>query len=171
MRKKLPSVEYLLECFSYSPRNGLLRWKRRPPHHFLSGHFQRSWNKRYAGSRTGERVNSTGYFTVRINDSLYLVHRVIWKLKTGQEPPEVVDHCDRDAKNNRWTNLRAASKGQNNINRSGTQGLFFDRDRNKWMAHIKKNGKRHFLGRHETFEFALSARRAAEKQHFGEFAP
>ena len=55
-------------------------------------------------------------------------------------------------------------------NTSGHKGVTFDKSRNKWMAHIKLNGKHKTLGRFVKFEDAVKARKEAEEKYFGEYS-
>jgi hypothetical protein len=52
-----------------------------------------------------------------------------------------------------------------NDNRSGARGVFYRKDRDKWIAYINvsKDAKRKYLGSFESYEAALSAREEAEK--------
>lgn len=58
-----------------------------------------------------------------------------------------VDHKDRNPLNNVRSNLRIATKSQNNINRSqktgvsGQRGVYWDKRRNWWVAKIVVEGK------------------------------
>lgn len=90
---------------------------------------------------------------------------------TGDEPPPIVDHADRDILNNCWDNLRAATKSQNNINRNGLAGVHFDKSRGNWQAYTKVNGRKVHLGRHATEEEARRAREQGVRRIYNEFAP
>jgi hypothetical protein len=169
--KKLPSHKHLKECFRYDSKTGKLYWNRRPTRHFVSDSVCNWWNARYAEQEAFTAISTHGYFYGNFEGQHYLAHRIIWKLVSGSEPPPIVDHKDRDRKNNRWFNLREASKGQNNVNSSLSAGVSFDKARNKWAARTKKNGKMVHLGRFETWQEARQARIAGVKKLFGEFAP
>ena len=54
-------------------------------------------------------------------------------------------------------------------NKSGVVGVNWDKSRGKWMAGIRFQGKKYNLGRFEHFEDAVEARKAAEKEIFGNF--
>lgn len=91
-------------------------------------------------------------------------------------PLEEVDHIDRDGLNNLRSNLRAATRSQNQINTSiqsnntsGHVGVYFMKDRQSWRIQIGKNGKRIYL-EFETIEEAISARQEMVKLHYGKFA-
>jgi HNH endonuclease/AP2 domain len=169
--KHLPPVEYLRACLRYEPDTGKLFWRERPTSHFETEGMWNTWNKRFAGTEAFHAPQSTGHFNGTLDWVHYSAHRVIWKLVTGEEPPRIVDHEDRDPQNNRWVNLRAATKGQNNINSTKRAGVYFDKARNQWAAEIGTRPKKVFLGRFATREAAVAARSAGVKRLFGEFAP
>lgn len=88
-----------------------------------------------------------------------------------------VDHIDGDGLNNRRSNLRVATKGENNINRgmqknnsTGFKGVFWHRQRAKWMAQIGHHKRCVHLGLFDTPEEASLAYREASQKLHGEFA-
>lgn len=85
-----------------------------------------------------------------------------------------VDHEDRNGLNNRRSNLRHATRRQQQINQRFTgrkyRGVSYDSASSRWMAQIRVNGRQTFLGRHDTAEAAAHAYDAAAKQYHGEFA-
>lgn len=170
-RVTLPAFTYLQECFTYFPETGRLFWKARPEAHFPTPRASRSWNARYAHKPAFTTANAYGHLTGSLAAGKYVAHRIIWKLVTGEEPPLLIDHKDRNPKNNRWNNFRAATKGQNNINSSIPHGVHFDKSRGRWAAYTKFNGKKVHLGRHDTEMAARQARIAGVRKLFGEFAP
>lgn len=88
-----------------------------------------------------------------------------------------IDHINNNRGDNNLKNLRWCTYGENQYNRtigknnkSGTKGVSFDKSTNKWIAHIKLNGKKKHLGYHIDKEDAIKARQEASKKYFGEFA-
>lgn len=81
------------------------------------------------------------------------------------EWPNVIDHINGKRDDNRWENLRNGDKTVNAHNRrtpsanstSGYLGVSFERDRNKWKAHISVGRKKINLGRFATREQAAQA--------------
>lgn len=134
--KELPEQKRLIELFSYNQETGELRWKC-PPEQAkrikvgqLAGHLEKN-GYRYVALRT------RGKYTK------YLAHRIIWKIVTGNEPENQVDHIDRNRDNNCWDNLRQASNGQNKANgkiyknnKSGVKGINWDKSRESWAVTV-----------------------------------
>jgi hypothetical protein len=113
---RLPSVEYLRECFDYDPEAGELRWKTRPREHFTTTNVWATMNTKVGGKVAGN-IARTGYRVVTIGLREYSVHRVVWKLMTNEEPPPELDHVNGVRTDNRWCNLRAANRYEQGYNR------------------------------------------------------
>lgn len=101
-------------------------------------------------------------------------HRIVMKAKPGQ----FVDHINKDRADNRKCNLRYCKQVENARNRSiystntsGVTGVYFDKQRNKWVASISYNKKRILIGRFTSKEDAVRARFEKETELFKEFAP
>lgn len=163
----LPDQPYLLSRFSYDPETGLLRWKPIPK----TDRFTRTWNTRYAGRVVGS-PNEKGQLQVNLDKKILKAHRIIWKMVTGDDIP-LVEHRDTDPGNNRWINLRPATKSQNMGNHDGWKKRELPRgvslSRGLYRAQIFIEGKPKFLGRFKTIEDASAAYRAAAKEVYGEY--
>jgi len=94
-----------------------------------------------------------------------MLHYLILGRKKGM----LTDHINCNKLDNRKKNLRFVTCQQNNMNKK-SKGYTFDKNRNKWQAHIKINYKYIWLGRFEKKEDAKKERRKAEKKYFGEYA-
>lgn len=88
----------------------------------------------------------------------------------------LVDHINGDTLDNRRCNLRVCTKGQNQMNMrrnsrntSGYRGVHWHALRGKWVAMIKVNGERHYLGLFESVEAAATAYAEASRKYHGEF--
>ena len=88
----------------------------------------------------------------------------------------IVDHIDRDKRNNNLDNLRWATHSENSMNRSTPKnntssyvGVSYVKTSKKWRAVLIKNGKNISLGTYSNFEDAVKARKEGEKEYFGEF--
>lgn len=169
-RNKLPAQKYLRECFRYSRRTGKLHWRKRPKSHFKSSGFWLYFNERYAGKEALAYQTASGHLQGAVNGKNYMTHRVIWKLVTGFDPKEV-DHKDRSGVNNRWKNLREATRQQNNANSVVRKGYHFHKKAQKWAAGLCVAGKGIHLGLFTTAGEAKAARQKAMRERYGEFAP
>ena len=101
-------------------------------------------------------------------------HRIVMHAK----PKQFVDHINRNRADNRKQNLRCCKYAENDRNRgiyssnkSGVAGVYYDKQRRKWVANISYYRKRVFLGRFELKEDAVAARLAKEKELFKEYSP
>jgi hypothetical protein len=162
--KEMPSQEYLKECFEYNEFTGILTWKQRPREHYSSDTNFIGSNKRFLNKIAGTPKGKMGYLSVKVHDNSYAVHRIIWKLVTGNEPSYEIDHINNIRDDNRWCNLREASSSENGRNRlmrsdntSGVKGVCWDKESGKWLAQIWYNNKNMKVGRHETIEAAEEA--------------
>jgi hypothetical protein len=104
--------------------------------------------------------------------TMYL-HREIMQAPKGL----LVDHKNNDGLDNRRANLRLATHSQNGCNRprkkngsSRFKGVIFLKDRKRWSARLKKNGKHIFLGNFKNEIDAARVYDEAAKQYHGEFA-
>lgn len=112
------------------------------------------------------------------NDAVGLMHREVARRAGLDILGLEVDHINGDGLDNRRKNLRAATKSQNRANQtrkvagktSKYKGVSWSRDRRKWRADIKVDGKRKNLGRFDTQEEARDAYNKAAQEAFGEFA-
>ena len=108
-----------------------------------------------------------------VDGKRYLAHRLAWLYMTGEWPSKELDHEDRNRSNNRWLNIRVATKKQNGENRklhknsqTGVRGVSWDAKLQKFRARIFHNGKPRFLGLHGTIIDAVAARLNAERALF-----
>ncbi len=161
-RKPLTATR-LRELLTYDPASGELRWRT------VVGHVE-------AGSVAGG-ITRRGYRVLSIDGSKYLAHRIAYLFMVGEFPKLQIDHVDCDKSNNKWDNLRQASRSQNMANRirfasntSGYKGVSWCRRESKWMASIRLNKKNTHLGRFDSPEAAHAAYVAAAHQKFGQFA-
>lgn len=123
------------------------------------------------------KVNSKlGYVSIRIDGVLYWAHRLAWLYETGAMPKEQIDHANGVKDDNRWSNLRVATKSQNmrnagrrRNNTSGYTGVGLHNQTGKWRAYIARHGRTIHLGLFDTKEEALAARELAAKKAYGEF--
>ena len=87
-----------------------------------------------------------------------------------------VDHIDGDGLNNRRSNLRSATRAENqrNVRRStrnssGHKGVDWLGVSGKWRARIRVNGESYHLGVHANIDDAVAAYAEASKRLHGQF--
>jgi len=149
---QLPAQSRLNDLFTYDGVS--LRWK------IARGSVK-------PGSLAGT-LHRTGYIRVKVDGVQYGVHRVIWKLQTGDDPVATMDHKDGDRSNNRWDNLRLASLQEQQANIKGVKGVYkrqYPKAR-PWQAWFR--GKA--LGCYESEELARTAYINAYTAHAGDWA-
>jgi hypothetical protein len=154
----------LRELLHYNPKTGEFRWRKRPSQSVRLGS-----SAGYAASRHAPRL-------ICIDGRLYYAHRLAWFYKTGRWARPAIDHRDGDVGNNRWNNLRRATRSQNSANRrrprnntSGYKGVYLCRS-GRWAAAIQNNGKSKHLGTFASPQEAHAAYVKAARKHHGEFA-
>ena len=86
-------------------------------------------------------------------------------------------HGENTRNDNRKSNLRVATLGQNAMNRkkqknntSGVTGVNWDKKGNCWRVQININNKKITVGFFSDFEDAVKARKEAEEKYFGEYS-
>ena len=159
----LPPKEALWDLFDYNPDTGDLIRKKASRN-----------GRQKAGTTVATQVK--GYFKTRVDGREAYVHRIAWKMMTGEDPL-IVDHINRDGKDNRWANLRNVTQSQNlgntklsAHNKSGVKGVYWAKDKQKWTAQISIGDKIRYLGRFDRLEDAAVAYQKAATKHFG-FSP
>lgn len=170
---KLLTQAYLKERLHYDHEIGVFRWRAKS----ITRPQDQSWNTRYAGKVAGS-LHIEGYISIAIDDVAHLAQRLAWLYMKGEWPEADVDHRNRDRSDNRFSNLRPATRIQNcqnaslsKNNTSGFAGVTFDKQTGKWAAQITVARKNKRLGRFEDKNAAVHARRTAEARYFGAFAP
>jgi HNH endonuclease len=152
----------LRELLHYDSKTGEFRWLKRVKRSIQSGDIART-------------IDSQGYRRIIINGRIYRAHHLAWLYMRGNWCSLVIDHRDGDPANNRWANLRSATRSQNSANRRlhrnnacGLKGVSPYGWR--WCATICKNGRIHHLGIFLTPQEAHAAYVKAARKLFGEFA-
>lgn len=175
---RLPAQEFLQRCLRYNKVTGILLWKKRPREHFKNQQAFVRWNNQYPGAEAFGYIHATGAKYGAIDSRWFYAHRIIWKLVTGNDPIGIPDHKNRIRWDNRWCNLREATFSQNSFNHSlrtdnssGHAGVYFSKNEQKWKAQISVKKKRIYLGRFNMLENAIAARKLAEEDYHGVFAP
>jgi hypothetical protein len=131
-------------------------------------------NKVKVGEMVGNR-NPKGYLRVNIMNKTHLLHRLAWLYVYGYSPKEI-DHINGVKDDNKIENLREAERYENMWNRdkpstntSGYKGVDWDRQKMKWRARCRLDGKRKHLGFFDTKDMAAEAYKMFAKNNHGEF--
>lgn len=164
--KELP-IEYIKKTFSYSPKTGLLRWKKRTDTIFANACIGK-----IAGSH-----DKDGYIRVEIGKSSYYpAHRIIHAIVTGKWPIADIDHINGVRDDNRWVNLRLATRQQNlrnmklrSSNKSGFKWVSWSKPAKKWIAQIRDSTTNRYIGVFNTPEEAFKAAQTVALELHGSF--
>lgn len=146
-----------LKLFRYDYETGVLYWRRR------------NSNRVPKTLEAGTQRKSSGYLYVQVHGRFYPVHRVVMLMCYGFYGEGLeVDHINHVRNDNRLVNLRFVTRSENmrngsisSNNTTGVTGVYFLKDRKKYMAQIGVNRKLMFLGYFETLEEAAAARAEA----------
>ena len=152
----------VLEMFSYA--DGKLFWRKK---------VSRKIN---VGNEAGTFRKTDGYRQIMIDRRLYRTHRVVYLYHFGHIP-ETLDHINQNRSDNRIENLRPATRAENAYNSklrldniSGVKGVTWDKAKKKWAARLFANKTCFNLGRFVELTDAITAVKAARRQHHGVFA-
>jgi len=153
----------LKELMHYSPDTGVFTW-------------MQALGRVKAGDIAGV-LHHDGYILIKTGGKMYLAHRLAWLYKTGCWPADMVDHINRNKADNRWCNLREATRSQNAQNAglqinnsSGVRGVDWCKQEGKWRVRCTLNGKRYNLGLYDDLKTADAVAAGARKKLYGEFA-
>ncbi len=108
-----------------------------------------------AGDKAGSITTCNGgksYYQIRVNGSVYLVHRLVWALHQGSLAScLVIHHKDGNGLNNKIENLEAVTHGVNMRNTSvqnrelnGVHKRTYRNGKEDYIASWQENGKRHY---------------------------
>jgi hypothetical protein len=160
MASNIVSAERLRELFHYDPETGV----------FIHCRAVGRWGRVPAGSRA-DTTFSHNYRRVRVDREAFPAHRLAWFWMTNKWPTHQIDHIDGDPTNNRWSNLREVTDGQNKQNQkahrknsSGLLGVSWYGPSKLWTARIQVEGKQRYLGRFNTPEEAHAAYLKAKRE-------
>lgn len=137
--------------------------------------------KRWVSGAVAGSINGQGYREIKVDGKSIGAHRIAWALYYGEQPPEYIDHINRDPRDNRISNLRAATRSQNGANRTalsnnktGIKGCYFVKSKaphlpGRWRAQCRVGTKLVDLGRYLTIEEAQAAYTAFAQKAFAEY--
>jgi len=149
----------LQKHLSYDPQTGSLVW-------LLPA------SRRALGAEAGY-VRPDGYRMITVHWRKYLAHRLAWLHVHGVWPPQFIDHINGNRSDNRLSNLRLADYSTNGMNRppqiNSRWGRGVHKRAGKWIAEIKNNGVKKYLGSFNSPEEARTAFIEAAAATRGEF--
>lgn len=154
--------ELLKQLLHYDPETGVFTWR-----------------VARGGSQVGDVAGhecfkgTKAYIIMGINGRIDRAHRLAFVYMTGDWPNDEVDHINGDGTDNRWDNLRDATRVENcrnmrlhNHNTSGVSGVSWRKQRDKWRAYITVENRQINLGHFTEWWDAVCARKSAER-HYG----
>lgn len=154
----------LANYVTYNPETGVLRRAR------TSGYRGQHKIGEIVGWRT-----KFGYRYVKLDGESIMAHRLAFAIMTGRWPEDEIDHINGKRDDNRWENLRAATRTENRWNtdkrkdnKSGFKGVHAHGD--KWRAAIQHNKQRIDLGIFDTAQQASDAYVKRQNELHKEFA-
>lgn len=146
---ELITQEALKTLLNYNPDTGIFTWLN-------------TCGGRKVGSIAGAK-HPKGYIRIQLKGRTNLAHRLAWVYMTGNWPTKDIDHINGIRDDNRFSNLREATRSENmqnlkqtsTSNRTGYLGVYTNRE--KFSARITINGVRNHLGTYNTAEEASEA--------------
>lgn len=161
MAKADLTAQRLRELLHYDPETGVFTWRK-----------FRAWNAVKGQALTS--LNKDGYLHANIFGVPTPLHRLAWLYVTGEWSEHDLDHKNLIKTDNRWVNIRPATKSQNNKNvgltvrnKSGYKGV--SRCGTRWRAQCRVDGKNHAIGYFANPEDASLAYQKFASQNHGEF--
>ena len=141
----------LKELLHYDPETGIFTWR-----------VARGSAK--VGDVAGV-IDTEGYRLIWLDNCQFRAPRVAFFYVIGVWPTETIDHINGVRDDDRWLNLREATREENSHNRgvppinnsSGFIGTGWNKSHSKWEARIRAGGKLHHLGYFATPKAAHAA--------------
>ena len=107
--------------------------------------------------------NTKGY--IQIKGVNLCGHHFAWYITYGNVDFNVLDHINKNKKDNRISNLRSVTNQQNSFN-TNAKGYSYQKDaKRKWRSEIMIYGKSIYLGRFDTEEEAKQSYLNAKKKY------
>lgn len=138
----------LLTVLSYNKESGDFTWNIAPA------------SAAKKGQKAGSRL-AKDYWQIGVDGRDYPAHRLAWFYVHGVWPSNEIDHINRKKNDNRFCNLREATRSQNHQNRdlysnntSGFSGVGWHERDQKWRVKLKVNGRVKHVGAFEDKELA-----------------
>lgn len=152
------TAERLRALVDYNRETGQFSWRVDRP-------------KAKAGTVAGCKHKTLGYVFLSVDYHKALAHRLAFLHVEGRWPDDVVDHINGDRADNRWCNLRVATRKLNaenqrkprSTNKTGLLGV--TKIGKRFQAAISIGGKQVKLGYFDSPDLAAAAYVAAKRIH------
>lgn len=153
----------ILSLFSYRPEQGILFWT-------VTG------SPSHAGEEAGyKKPEGRVYITIG-RRGIYRSH-LVWCIETGELPPAgfMLDHKDRNPANDKFSNLRIATRSDNWVNTrmwkvpKSNHRCIQITDHGKFSVRVTKKGFKAVKKNFDSLDDAIACRNAAWEIMHGEF--
>lgn len=120
-----------------------------------------------------------GYIRITVDGHRVMAHQLAWLYMTGDYIVRGIDHKDTNRANNKWINLRRATRSQNNMNAglrsdnsTGFKGVSIKRGKSskRYCAQIGLTGHPNHIGYFRTAEEAHAAYMDKARELYGDYA-
>lgn len=163
MPRKVIRASVVRQWLDYKPRTGVFRWKK-------------SGKGKVAGEIAG-KLNHRNRRVICIDGGNFFASILAVVYMTGRMPAGEVDHKDCDTSNDKYSNLRIATKSQNagNVrlsakNKSGYKNVYWCKKSQRWVAYVRCKDRKHYGGYFRDLSSAAKSAKALRKKLWGEFA-
>ena len=142
-------------------RTGVFRWKD-------------ARGARRKGDIAGNEHSRTTRRVIAVDGHLYQAGRLAWLYMKGVWPKHLISYVNGDPSDIRWANLRQITLAQRQAskpakNKLGVKGVW-KTGHGKYVAEIRVDREKRYLGQFDTLEEASVAYAKAAKIAFGSFA-
>jgi len=147
------TAKRLRQVLTYDPETGIFRWKIVVHGPVVPGDV--------AGA-----LHSSMHRQIRVDGQLYQSGRLAWLYMKGRWPKGEINCINGDRSDIRWANLREITRSQGRSlspprGKLGVKGVWGKQG--KYVAQVKANGRRRYLGTFDTLKEASAAYAKAAK--------